>query len=34
MLVENDKISLSLHFVKSLEFRAALKVEILYFVHG
>lgn len=34
MLVENVKISLSLPFVKSLEFRATLKVEILYPAHG
>lgn len=35
MLVEDVKISLSVPFVKSsLEFRAALKVEILYCAHG
>lgn len=34
MLVENVKMSLSLPFVKSLEFRAAFKVEMLYSVHG
>lgn len=32
MLVENVKMSLSLPFVKSLEFRAAFKVEMLYSV--
>lgn len=35
ILVENIKMSLLLPFVKSsLEFRAALKVEILYSAHG
>lgn len=34
MLVEDVKMSLSLPFVKSVEFRPALKVEILYSVHG